>query len=149
MIDKIYLVILTSIAPISELRGGIPLGLYLGLDPTMTFLLAVAFNSLIFFPIYFAMQLFYKKFFSKILIFTEYLKKLRIRGKPYVDKYGALGIMIFVAIPLPLTGAWTGTLLSWLLGMNWKKSFFAVALGVLVAGVIVLAASIGFFKLIF
>ena len=48
MIDKIYLVILTSIAPISELRGGIPLGLYLGLDPTITFLVAVIFNSLIF-----------------------------------------------------------------------------------------------------
>jgi uncharacterized membrane protein len=106
-------------------------------------------NSLIFFPVYFAMQLFYKKFFSKISVLNEYLKKLRERGKPYVNKYGALGVMIFVALPLPLTGAWTGTLLAWLLGMNWKKSFVVVSLGVLIAGVIVLLASLGFFKLIF
>jgi uncharacterized membrane protein len=148
-LDKTGLVVLTTLAPISELRGGIPLGLYFGLDPTTTFLLAVVSNSLIFFPVYFAMQLFYKKFFSKISVLNEYLKKLRERGKPYVNKYGALGVMIFVALPLPLTGAWTGTLLAWLLGMNWKKSFVVVSLGVLIAGVIVLLASLGFFKLIF
>jgi len=149
MLDKIYLIILTAIAPISELRGSIPLGLYLGLDPVTTFFVSVISNTLIFFPIYFVVELFYEKIFSNITFFKKYLERSRRIGKPYVDKYGILGLMIFVAVPLPLTGAWTATLLAWLMGMDLKKSFITIALGVLVAGLIVMAISLGVFELIF
>ena len=54
-----------------------------------------------------------------------------------VERYGYLGIMLFVAIPLPITGAWTGTLGAWILGMDRRKSILAVAAGVVIAGVIV------------
>jgi uncharacterized membrane protein len=50
---------------------------------------------------------------------------------------------LFVAVPLPLTGAYTGTILAWLLGMDWRKAFAAVGLGVIVAGVIVLLITLG------
>ncbi len=60
-----------------------------------------------------------------------------------MDKYGFWGLALFVAVPLPLTGAYTGTILAWLLGMDWKKAFPAVGLGVIVAGVVVLLITLG------
>jgi uncharacterized membrane protein len=143
MIEKIGLVILATLTPISELRGGIPLGLYLGLDPLLVFFLSVFFNSLVFFPVYFCMKFLYKNFFSKISLFKHYLKKQK-RAKPYIEKYGPFGLLLFVAIPLPMTGAYTASLISWLFGIEWKKAFLVVVLGVFIAGMIILGISLGF-----
>ncbi|MGA8849182.1 MAG: small multi-drug export protein [Dehalococcoidia bacterium] len=143
MAGKIAWVLLTTILPISELRGGIPLGISLGLYPWFTFFIAVIANALIFFPIFFALRLFYDKLLSRIPLFNKYLDNLRKRGKPKVDKYGFWGLALFVAVPLPLTGAYTGTILAWLLGMNWRKAFLAVGLGVIIAGVVVLLITLG------
>jgi len=128
--------LLATVSPISELRGGIPLGIHLGLPPWFVFLVAVIANTLIFFPVFFALRLFYDRFLFRIPLFNRYLDGLRKRGKPKVDKYGFWGLTLFVAIPLPFTGAYTGTILAWLLGMDWRKAFPAVALGVAIAGVI-------------
>jgi uncharacterized membrane protein len=136
-------VLLVTVSPISELRGGIPLGISLGLEPWFTFLIAVVANALVFFPVFFALRLFYKKVLFRIPLFDKYLDNLRKRGKPIVDKHGFWGLALFVAVPLPLTGAYTGTILAWLLGMNWKRAFPAVSLGVLVAGVVVLLITLG------
>jgi len=143
MTREIALTLLATVLPISELRGGIPLGISLGLDPWFTFSIVVAANALIFFPIFFALRLFYDKLLSRIPLFDQYLDSLRKRGKPKVDKYGFWGLTLFVAIPLPITGAYTGTILAWLLGMDWKKAFPAVGLGVIVAGVVVLLITLG------
>jgi uncharacterized membrane protein len=143
MIEKIAWVLLASVSPISELRGGIPLGISLGLEPWFTFLIAVIANALIFFPVFFALRLLYDRFLYRIPLFNKYLDNLRKRGKPKVDKYGFWGLALFVAIPLPLTGAYTGTILAWLLGMDWKKASAAVGLGVLVAGIVVLLITLG------
>jgi uncharacterized membrane protein len=143
MTREIAWVLLTTVLPISELRGGIPLGISLGLDPLFTFFIAVIANALIFFPIFFALRLFYDKLLSRIPLFNKYLDNLRKRGKPKVEKYGFWGLTLFVAIPLPITGAYTGTILAWLLGMDWKKAFPAVGLGVIVAGVVVLLITLG------
>jgi uncharacterized membrane protein len=139
MTREIALVLLVTISPISELRGGIPLGiLKYGLDPLFIFCIAVIANALIFFPVFFALRLFYDKALSRIPLFDKYLDSLRERGKPKVDKYGFWGLALFVAVPLPLTGAYTGTILAWLLDIDWKKAFLAVGLGVIVAGAVVL-----------
>jgi len=143
MIREIALTLLATVSPISELRGGIPLGISLGLAPWFTFSIAVIANALIFFPVFFALRLFYDKFLFRIPLFNKYLDSLRKRGKPKVDKYGFWGLFLFVAIPLPVTGAYTGTILAWLLGMDWKKAFPAVGLGVIVAGVVVLLITLG------
>jgi uncharacterized membrane protein len=141
---KIAWVLLATVSPISELRGGIPLGIVkYGLDPLLIFCIAVIANALIFFPVFFALRLFYDKLLSRIPLFNKYLDSLRKRGKPKVDKYGFWGLALFVAVPLPLTGAYTGTILAWLLDMDWKKAFPAVGLGVVVAGVIVLLITLG------
>ncbi len=138
MIEKVGWVLLTTVLPISELRGGIPLGiLHYGLDPVFVFVITVVANAAIFFPVFFALRLFYDKVLHRIPLFDRYLNSLRKRGEPKVQKYGFWGLFLFVAVPLPLTGAYTGTILAWLIGMDWKRAFPAVALGVLVAGVIV------------
>ena len=143
MIQEIALTLVVTLAPITELRGGIPVGISLGLDPLFTFFVAVVANALLFFPIFFALRLFYDKFLSRIQIFNRYLDSVRRRGKPKVDKYGFLGLALLVAIPLPVTGVYTATILSWLLGMDWRKAFVPIALGVVVAGIIVLLITLG------
>jgi len=139
MTREIALTLLMTVSPVSELRGGIPLGiLYYGLDPLFTFFVAIIANALIFFPVFFALRLFYEKLLFRIPLFNKYLDHLRKQGKPKVEKYGLWGLLFFVAVPLPITGAYTGTILAWLLGMDWRKAFPAVGLGVVVAGGIVL-----------
>ena len=148
MISEVAWVLLATVSPISELRVGIPLGIReFGLDPLFTFCIAVAANALIFFPIFFLLRLFYDKFLFRIPLFGRYLDRLRKRGKPVVDKYGFWGLFLFVAVPLPVSGAYTGTILAWLLDVDWRKAFPAVGLGVVVAGVIVLLITLGVISL--
>jgi len=142
MPDEVW-VLLLSISPISELRGGIPYGIHSGLDPWFTFSIAVIVNMLIFFPILFALHLFYDKVLYRIPLFDRYLDGLRRRGKTIVDKYGFWGLFLFVAVPLPFTGVYTATILAWLLEMDWRRAFLPVAIGVVIAGVIVLLSYLG------
>lgn len=143
MTQEIALTLLLTVLPISELRGGIPLGISLGLDPLFTFFIAVIANALMFFPIFLGLRLFYDKLLSRIPLFNKYLDSVRKRGKPKVDKYGFWGLTFFVALPLPITGVYTGTALAWLLGMDWRKAFPPIGIGVIIAGVIVLLGALG------
>lgn len=141
--QEALLVILTTIVPVSELRGGIPLGVALGMEPWLVFLLSVTTNILIFFPTRLALSWFYRSLFTKLPYFDSYLVRVRRKGEPGVRKYGLIGLLLFVAVPLPITGAYTGTVLSWLLAMEWKRSFIAIGLGVVCAGIIVMLATLG------
>lgn len=149
MIEKTALLILTNLIPGVEQVGGIPLGLSLGLDPTFTFCISVLTNSLLFFPIFFALELFYWKLFSKIDLIRRYIEKAREKGKPYVEKYGIVGITFLMLLPSPFSGTYTASILSWFLGLNWKKSFIAIFIGSFIGGIFVLFISFGIIKLIF
>lgn len=146
MLEKTGLVILTTALPISELRGGLPLALSLGFSPVSALLLTVFVNSLLFFPIFFGLEFFYDNWISKIKFVSRIIERIRKKGSPYVKKYGLLGLTIFVAIPLPMSGVYSGTILGWLIGLGWKRAFPAIALGAFIAGFIVLIASLGVFK---
>ncbi len=142
-------VLIVSALPISEVRGGIPLAIYLGFDPLKAYLISVVGNIL---PI--PLLLTFLEFLERIVLRTQ-LSKLygRIvdrveRKKCLVERYGYLGLTIFVAIPLPVTGAWTGGLLSFLLRLDKLKSFAFISLGVTIAGVIVLISSLGALEVI-
>jgi len=65
--------------------------------------------------------------------------------KERMDRWGYLALMFFVAVPLPGTGAWTGTIVAWIMGLNRLKSFVAIAAGVIIAGLIILLFSLGLF----
>jgi uncharacterized membrane protein len=133
-------VFFTAAAPISELRGAIPLGI-LDLDMHWyhAFLIAIAGNLL---PVPFILLLLGPV--ARVLMRVKILDRLlnwifeisRRRGG-LVERYGALGLALFVAIPLPVTGAWTGCIVAYLLGLSFWRAFPAIVLGVLIAGVIV------------
>ena len=143
MSPELITVIIATMLPVAELRGGIPLGLGLGLDPATVIVTAFIVNCLVFFPIYFGLALTYDRFFSRFVWARKLIERVHRKGEHYVEKYGILGLAIFVGIPLPVTGAWTGTGAAWLLGLDWKKSFIAICLGVLIATIIVSTISLG------
>jgi uncharacterized membrane protein len=144
----IRIVILGAI-PVTELRAAIPIAIALGVPTGQAFFWSVVGNFLPVIPLLLLIPRLYE-LFSKITLFQSYLGKLiertRKKGKQ-VEKYGALGLMLFVAIPLPGTGAWTGSLLAFILGINFWYSVMALIGGIVLAGIVVTLASLGFFQL--
>ena len=140
------MVILANLSPISEQIGGIFLGLRLGLDPLTVLLISLSINCFLFFPVYFGLKLLYNKFFSKIRLFEKYLERVRRKGRPYVDKYGFFGLTLFIALPTPLTGTYTASILSWFLDLDWKKSFLAIALGSAIGALVIFFGYFGIFN---
>ena len=138
---------LLSIAPISELRGAIPTGIAFGLNPLSVFVLSIILNSLIFFPIYFGLKLFYK-YFKKYKFVRNQIKRIRKKGHKSMENYGVWGLLLFVAIPLPFTGVWTGSIIAWLFDLEWWKSFLVILIGVIIAGLIVSLSTMGVINLI-
>ncbi len=146
---EVVKVLIVSAMPVSELRGGIPLALYLGFTPVESYMLAF-FGNLLPIPL---LLVFLDKFVAiacKISIVDGFYNRIvsRVeRRKKIIEKYGYFGLTLFVAIPLPVTGAWTGALLAFLLRMNKVKSILFISLGVAIAGIIVILASLGVIKL--
>lgn len=145
--------ILLAMLPINELRGTIPFAIsVLGLSVKEAFLFSVIGNLLpVFFLLWFLPNFsqflsqrfwFFNKFFSWLF--------LRTRNRFYnkYQKFGDLALVIFVALPLPMTGAWTGAVAAFLFGIPYFKSLGLISLGVLIAGLIVSLISTGFFSII-
>ena len=131
---------LLTLAPISELRGAIPYALASGMPVLFTYLYCVALNALLGPLVYLFLQslhiLFYRMNWYHRL-FDRIVERARIKVHAKVTRFGYIGIMLFVAIPLPITGAYTGTLGAWILGMEKKRIFLAVLGGVIISGTIV------------
>ena len=137
--------IVLSFLPISELRGAIPFAVARGVPLLQAALLAVACNALVGPVALLFLETFHRLFYRwpfYARLFDRFVAGARSKVHAQVERYGYWGIMFFVAIPLPITGAWTGTLGAWILGMDRKKTMLAVAAGVFIAGIIV-AAVIG------
>jgi uncharacterized membrane protein len=146
MFEEILMVILVNLLPTSEQIGGITLGLASGLDPLTVLLISLSVNCFLFFPVYFGLKLLYSKFLNRIKLFEKYLERIRTKGKPYVDKYGFLGLTLFIALPSPLTGTYTASILSWFLDLDWKRSFLAIALGSFIGAMVIFFVYFGFFN---
>ena len=151
---KYLIVLLISMVPLLELRGAIPYAVGFGLPLIPSYIIAVIGNMI---PVPFIF-LFARRILEwgkdKPLIggfFTWCLEKGERGGRKLEEKAGRAGIdgragiPLFVGIPLPGTGAWTGTLAASFLNMDFKKSVLCVMAGVILAGVIMLAASLGVF----
>ena len=140
-------VLFCSMLPIIELRGAIPLGAGFGLPGWQTYLIAIIGNML---PVPIIL-LFVKsvlnwmagckvKFFNKVA--NKMFEKAE-KNRAKIEKYAFWGLTLFVAIPLPATGAWTGTLVAALFDMKFWKSMLSALLGVLIAGVVMTLISYG------
>lgn len=137
----IVVTIFLGILPISELRGAIPFAFFNDIPLFLAAIIGGGANLLVFpfalvFLTYFH-SFFYSHFSWYVSLFDKTVVKTRHKLSQKVALYGLLGITLFVAIPLPITGAYTGTLGAWILGLPIKKSFFAVSLGVLISTIIV------------
>lgn len=130
-----------SMIPIIELRGAIPLGIGLGMPYWQTYLLAVLGNMV---PVPLIL-LFIRKIIdwmsrSRVKLFQRFagflLRKVD-KNRAKIEKYSFFGVTLFVAIPLPVTGAWTGSLVAALIDMKFWKALLSALLGVMIAGVIV------------
>ncbi|MCD6483329.1 MAG: small multi-drug export protein [Candidatus Aenigmarchaeota archaeon] len=141
-------IIIISMSPFLELRGSIPYGIATGMNYPLVILISIVFNSLVFFPVYFGLEFFYHNFFSRFKIVRRIIQRTKKKGSKYVERYKILGIAIFVAIPLPFSGAYSGSILAWLMSVDWKKAYLAVLMGVCGAALIVSSASLGIFSLI-
>jgi len=139
--------VLLSLLPISELRGSIPYALANGMPVAAAFALCVGVNVLVG-PIAWLFLSTLHRLLSRwkpyAAVFERLVGRARRKVHTAVDRWGYWGLAVFVGIPLPFTGAWTGVLGAWVLGMEWRKSLAAVTAGVLAAGVIItLVASLG------
>ncbi len=140
-------VILCSLLPIIELRGAIPLGAGLGLPWWQSYIFAVVGNII---PVPFILLFIGKvtdwmrtskvKFFNK---FVNWLDRKVEKNRGKIEKYSFWGLCIFIAIPLPMTGAWTGSLIAATIRMNFFKAMLSALLGVMLAGVIMTLGSYG------
>ena len=132
--------VLLSLLPISELRGSIPFSLANGMPVGAAFALCTAANVLVG-PIAWLFLSTVHRLLSRWRLYASAFERIveRARRKVHaaVERWGYWGLAVFVAIPLPFTGAWTGVLGAWVLGMDARKSLAAVAVGVLIAGVVV------------
>ena len=150
------IVFLVSMVPLIELRGAIPYGVMFGLPLWLTFLIAIVGNMLPVPIIFFFARRVLEWGADKPLIgkiFTFFLEKGEKAGKALTKKAGRGGLfialMLFVGIPLPGTGAWTGALGASFLDMGIKSTTLAVCLGVILAGGIMGLASVGVFGILF
>ncbi len=142
---KEILVFIISLMPILELRGGLIAAALLNLSPLKSYIICIIGNIL---PVPFILLLINKildwmrnsKHFNKI---ANWLDKKVEKHKGKIEKYGYLGIVLFVGIPLPGTGAWTGSLIAAALEMDKKKTFLSVLIGVFLASIIMMILSFG------
>jgi len=138
--------ILISMVPIIELRGGLPIGIASGLSFPSAYIASVIGNLIpVPFIILFIRRifLFIRKHFPKFNSFIDKLEaKAHLKGKK-VKKYQKLGLYIFVAIPLPGTGAWTGSLVAAFLDIRLKDAILPIFMGVLTAGILIMILTYG------
>lgn len=142
---KELIVFIISMLPILELRGGLIASALLGLDGLSSFIICFLGNII---PIPFILWLITPIFdwLKKTRLFKGLVGKLENKAmskKEQIEKLQYIGLMLFVGIPLPGTGAWTGCLIAALLDMNKKKAMLYAILGVIMAGIIMMILSYG------
>ncbi|MDI9609352.1 MAG: small multi-drug export protein [Candidatus Verstraetearchaeota archaeon] len=141
---EIYTFIL-AMSPVVESRGAIPYGVLAGVEPNSVILLSIAGNIL---PVPFLLLVLSKM--EQLIIarpekswlralYLRYIGSLRRKTKAKIDRYGFFGVMLFVAVPVPGSGAWTGSLLAHLFGLEKKGAFIAIIFGTVEAALIIYA----------
>ena len=144
---KELIVFIISILPVLELRGGLLAASLLNVNPVNAYLVSMIGNIL---PVPFILL-----FITKILEWMEkskikwmnkiakWLHKKADKNEEKIEKYGYFGLFLFVGIPLPGTGAWTGCLIASILNLNRKKAFYATLCGIIMASIIMMIISYG------
>lgn len=143
-------VFITSALPVVEVRGAIPLGISLGLSPYDTFVASVAGSML---PVPFILLAIRRIFqflrrFKPLARLLDRLRERTLRKGRQVQKYGAMGLVLYVGVPLPGTGVWTGSFLAVLLNIPFRWALPAILVGNLIAALAVMTITQGIAALI-
>lgn len=146
-VGREWCVFFCSMIPIIELRGAIPLGAGMGLPWWQSYLIAVAGNMV---PVPFILLLIRRvldwmansriSFFNRI---GGWIRRKADKNRGKIEQYSFWGVALFVAIPLPATGAWTGSLVAAMIDMKFWKAMLSALIGVMIAGVIMTLGSYG------
>ena len=144
-LSSILIVIAIGVLPIFELRGAIPWAISVHNFPWYYAMLFGIIGNLLPVPFLLLFLDTFSRLLSKISIFEKMLhwlfERTRRRGK-IINRYERIGLALFVAIPLPITGAWTGSLAAVLFGLKFKHAFLSIFIGILIAGMIVTCATL-------
>ena len=146
----VWMLVITLL-PTIELRGSIPFGIGVGLNPLLVIVSCIILNILLIPMLFAVLNVFFDGLINAPKFgkwFEKRLNKIHKKAGKYVEKYGYVGLALFVAVPLPGSGAYSGSLAAFLLGMEKKKAMVAIAIGVLIAGILVSLASLGVVNLI-
>ena len=140
MFQDILFTFLISLSPFGEARAGIPYGELNGLPILLVFIIGLTANLLVF-PLFYKGIELSNKYLWKNPLYRKsavYLSaRARTKTKTVIQKYGVWGLMIFVMIPLPITGAYIGTIAAYIFGISYKKSFIAISSGIIISSIMV------------
>ena len=140
-------VLFGSAIPLTEQRAAIPLGIWaMGLPPVPVMLVSLLGSML---PTPFVLLFFNKVIeflsrFPKLGFFTNFIKRKVRAGSAKVERYKEVGLILFIGIPLPMTGLWTGSMIAAFLGFDMKKTLLCAFLGGVISAVVVTSASVFF-----
>lgn len=143
--SKELVVLIISALPIFELRGALPVAINLFHFPWYYALLLAIIGNLLPVPVILVFLDAISRYLSKVGFFDRFLRRLFERTKKrgeVIERYERIGLALFVAIPLPLTGAWTGSLAAVLFGLKFKHAMLSIFIGILIAGIIVTCLSL-------
>jgi uncharacterized membrane protein len=150
MLKEILTISLITLTPLLELRASIPFGIGIKI-PLMIVLITAILTNIILGPL---VYIFLNKF---VHLFTRYklfrvpynkvIKRTQKRIQKKVEKYGEFAIALFIAVPLPGSGSYTGALAAHIIGLSYKKFIISNIIGVLISAIIVTLVSLGFFSL--
>ena len=142
MFQDILFTFLISFSPFGEARAGIPYGELVGLPILWVFVIGLTANLLVFPVFYKVIELANKNLWKNPLYKRTaiYLSpRARAKTKTIIKKYGVWGLMVFVMIPLPVTGAYIGTIASYIFGISYRKSLIAISSGITISSIMVTA----------
>lgn len=140
MLQDILFTFLISFSPFGEARAGIPYGELNGLPIMLVFIVGLAANLLVF-PIFYKVielankNLWKNPLYKKMALYLAL--RARTKTKEVIKKYGVWGLMIFVMIPLPVTGAYIGTIAAFIFGISYQKSLIAISSGITISSILV------------
>ncbi len=154
--SKEVIVVLIAMLPVAELRLSIPLAIMkepygFGLDPFSAFYLSVIGNMIPVIPLLLFLEPvsnFLRRWRIWDIFFTWLFERTHRKHNASFEKYGSIGLAIFVGIPLPATGAWTGCAAAFIFGFKFKNAFLAILAGVIIAGAVVTALTVTGIKIL-
>jgi uncharacterized membrane protein len=150
LFESIQVVVMAMI-PLAELRASIPFAIgFYSMEPLQAFILSIIGNMLPVIPLLLFLDP-VSNWLRRYAILDRFFTWLFARTRRYnnrIDKYGSLGLIPFVAIPLPMTGAWTACAIAFVFGLRFRYAFTAILAGVIIAGIIVTLSVMGVVELV-